>query len=209
MFTKWLSVESQSKLPNFGTHIVRVEAIIIRENPENPFVKEVLLIREKHGKHKDWKLISGNVELGEFVEQAVVREVKEEVGLNTHFISILGHGNRTSGKMGRNEIFFICNLLLADKNNKITLQEDEITEAKWFNIYDAGNLMIFIRSNFSVIYLKGLQKRCLNAAIQKRGLIKFISNEEDKNDKSKLHAHFIGLYGNWRGNKILKSKYNT
>jgi hypothetical protein len=77
MFTKWLSVESQSKLPNFGTHIVRVEAIIIRENPENPFVKEVLLIREKHGKHKDWKLISGNVELGEFVEQAVVREVKE------------------------------------------------------------------------------------------------------------------------------------
>jgi 8-oxo-dGTP pyrophosphatase MutT (NUDIX family) len=187
MLTLWLNDQSESKIPYFGTHIVRVEALIIRENPENPFNREILMVKEKNG--KDWKLISGNVEPGEFVEQAVVREVKEEVGLDAHFVSILGYGNRISQKMGRNEIFFVCNMSLTDKSyldsDHLVLQEDEILESKWMNIFDALG------------YLKGLQKRCLNAAIQKRGLIKFISNDTN----AKLHAHFVGHYGNWRSGK--------
>ena len=37
-----------------------------------------------------WKLPGGLVETGESIEQAVVREVWEETGINANFVSILG-----------------------------------------------------------------------------------------------------------------------
>jgi 8-oxo-dGTP diphosphatase len=60
-----------------------VDAIILNEK------KEVLLIKRKNEPFKDfWALPGGFVEYGERTEEAVVREVKEETGLDVEIIKL-------------------------------------------------------------------------------------------------------------------------
>jgi ADP-ribose/NAD+ diphosphatase len=188
MLTKWLSETSANKLPNFGTHIVRIEAVIVREQPtfENGNRKrcEALLVKEAFGHGEGYKLLSGSVEQGEYIEDAAVREVYEETGLRVKFVSILGYGNRTSVKYGRNELFFICHMRLVDETrpNAITLQDGELKEARWFDVKE-----IFADQRM----LKGLQKKCLNSAINRRGMMRFMPNE-DTGGQQRLRAHYVG-----------------
>ncbi len=116
-----------------------VDAIILNEE------EEVLLIKRKNEPFKDrWALPGGFVEYEERVEEAVVREVKEETGLDVeilklhnvysdpkrdprgHTISIVYHckiigGNLKGGDDAREARFFKYNenLKLAFDHNKI------------------------------------------------------------------------------------------
>ncbi len=128
MFTLWLGGE-EVKIPLYGTHIVRVEALLLRDDPSCLGVKQVLVVKERYTNYKrgkDWKLLSGAVEPGEFINEAIVREVKEEVGLCVKFCTVVGHGNRVSTKFGRNEIFFCCHVVLS--NHKDNTKYEPIYE---------------------------------------------------------------------------------
>ena len=180
MLTLWLGDENDVKIPNFGTHIVRVQALLLREDPNRPKVKQVLVVREKFShckKGRDWKLLSGAVEPGEFIDQAIVREVREEVGLRVKFCTVVGHGNRISIKFGRNEVFFCCQVMfetLEDerKSDQLILQDNELAEAKWMDINDA------IQREWQQNYkLRGLEKRCLLATLRNKGLVNFVSTD--------------------------------
>lgn len=62
---------------------ITVDAIILNEK------KEILLIKRKNDPFKDrWALPGGFVEYGERVEEAVVREVKEETGLDVEILKL-------------------------------------------------------------------------------------------------------------------------
>lgn len=71
-----------------------------RENPERPVIgvgavviqdDEVLLIRRgKPPKMGEWSLPGGAQELGEPIQQALRREVKEETGLDVEVLDFLG-----------------------------------------------------------------------------------------------------------------------
>ncbi|WP_274381473.1 NUDIX hydrolase [Paenibacillus mesophilus] len=52
-------------------------ALIFDETSEN-----VLMVRNKRGSSSDWSLPGGAVEPGETLEQAVIRETKEEAGVD-------------------------------------------------------------------------------------------------------------------------------
>ncbi|MEA2053695.1 MAG: NUDIX hydrolase [Candidatus Thermoplasmatota archaeon] len=61
-----------------------VDGVVIKD-------KKILLIKRKNDPFKGrWALPGGFVEYGETVEEAVVREVKEETGLETTVQSLLG-----------------------------------------------------------------------------------------------------------------------
>lgn len=67
---------SKDNRENPSRPIVGVGAVIIQNN-------EVLLIRRAKAPRKgEWSLPGGGVELGETTETALIREVKEETGLN-------------------------------------------------------------------------------------------------------------------------------
>jgi len=82
-----------------------VDGILFREG-------EVLLIR-RAGRtfHNYWALPGGRVEEGETVEEALIREIKEEVGVNAIPAAILGvYSNPERDPRGHTiSIVFICN----------------------------------------------------------------------------------------------------
>lgn len=51
----------------------------------------IILIKRKYGPYKgNWAIPGGFVEIGESVEQAAIREAKEETGLDVELISLIG-----------------------------------------------------------------------------------------------------------------------
>ena len=89
---------------------------------------KILLVRNKLGNYKKPSLIAGYVEIGETFEDAVYREVMEEVGLKIKNLTY--YDNQPWGLTGAQMIGFYADL---DGSDKITLQESELSEAKWYS----------------------------------------------------------------------------
>lgn len=85
-----------------------------------------------------WKLPTGLVEQGEDIPAAAVREVFEETGVRTEFVSILGirHGHNIA--FGKSDMFFLVALAIADgaTEHTITIQEQELAAAAWKSLDD-------------------------------------------------------------------------
>lgn len=62
-------------------HILSAAAIVVNDK------KELLLIK---GPRRDWEMPGGQVEEGESLSQAVVRETKEESGIDIEIIKFCG-----------------------------------------------------------------------------------------------------------------------
>lgn len=91
----------------------------------------LVLTRYKNRPFKRYALVAGFNEIGESIEDTVRREVMEEVGLkvkNLRFYKSQPWVFTDSLLMG-----FFCEL---DGDDKITLQEDELAEANWFERKD-------------------------------------------------------------------------
>ncbi|WP_339725053.1 NUDIX domain-containing protein [uncultured Paraglaciecola sp.] len=89
---------------------------------------ELLVIRERGG--STYKLPGGHLELGEKIEEAVIREVLEETGIETSFESVLGMASTHPYRFGKSNIYIVCKL--APLSTQINIQDThEIEEAKW------------------------------------------------------------------------------
>jgi 8-oxo-dGTP diphosphatase len=62
-------------------HIVSAAAIVVNDN------QEILLIK---GPRRGWEMPGGQVELGESLSQAAIRETKEESGIDIEIIKFCG-----------------------------------------------------------------------------------------------------------------------
>lgn len=87
---------------------------------------KLLLTRYAKGKYKKYALVAGYVEVGETLEEAVKREVMEEVGLKVKNL-----------RYYKNQPWSFSNSLLVgffaelDGSDKITLDLNELSEATW------------------------------------------------------------------------------
>jgi len=88
----------------------------------------MLLARNAHSVWHHYSLIAGYMEVGETAEQAVRREVLEEVGL--HVKNIRYTASQPWGFSQSLMLGFIAEL---DGAAEITLQESELSEAYWFS----------------------------------------------------------------------------
>jgi len=105
---------------------------------------KILLAQGKHYKGDFYSLIAGYVDIGESIEETVVREVKEEVGLDIKNL-----------KYYKSQPWpFSASVMLgftaeADDTQQIVIEEDEIKEAGWF---ERGNLPL----HSSVVSISGV-----------------------------------------------------
>jgi 8-oxo-dGTP pyrophosphatase MutT (NUDIX family) len=89
---------------------------------------EILVIRE-HGA-TTYKLPGGHIELGEKIEDAVIREVLEETGIQTTFIAVLGMASTHPYRFGKSNIYIVCKL--TPLSTQINIQDThEIDDARW------------------------------------------------------------------------------
>lgn len=77
-----------------------------------------------------WSLPAGFVNAGETVDEAVVRELKEETGIDCYVSGLIGF--RTGvirSDISDNMAIFYCRM--KDEQQEICIQEKELLEAKW------------------------------------------------------------------------------
>ena len=86
------------------------------------------LLMAKHQKDKPYVLIAGFVEYGESLEDTVVREVREEVGLKVK--NIRYYGSQPWGFAQNIQVGFVCEL---DGSDNITLDCSELYQADFFS----------------------------------------------------------------------------
>ncbi len=98
--------------------------------------KQILLIKSyKWAGGKLWSVPGGRINIGETIDQAIKREIFEEVGLKIKFkkvFLVLDAINPKYFFKHRHMIFLECECL-AD-NNSFRLDQREIQQAQWFNI---------------------------------------------------------------------------
>ena len=131
--SKWLLDKEESRIPTYATHQVGVGAVCINQE-----TNEILCVREKRNNYRPWKMPGGLAELGEHLDEAVVREVYEETGIQTRFLSVLGVRHTHGLQFGRSDLYFVCRLEpLPDAHGKIAQpvpQEGEIEAAAWVSL---------------------------------------------------------------------------
>lgn len=118
---------------------------------------EVLLMKRKNTGFEDemYELIGGHVERNESLKMAIVRETKEEIGIdiNENDLKFLTIHYRNSGENYIN-FFFVCDKYKGQLKN---CEPNKCDEINWFNI-----------SNLSE-NLGGMAKRVMNA--YKNGIV--------------------------------------
>lgn len=110
--------------------------------------QEVLVIQEKTGpaaRPGFWKvpgsatsfdsfslLPGGIVDEGEYIHEAAVREVQEETGVKTEFVSMIAMRQMPRARLEKMDLYFLC--LMKPLTNEIVLQEEEVADAKWMPV---------------------------------------------------------------------------
>jgi len=90
-----------------------------------------------------WALPGGKAELGETVEQTIVREVKEETGLNIAIISKVGEYHELGVQGGVEYDYYPACFLVKTVGGKIKNQESEIQEIKLFSLNELPETLAF------------------------------------------------------------------
>ena len=90
------------KIPGYCTHYAGVGCVIVNNKGE------VLIVKEKGGLRKGkWGLAGGVVDSNELLEEAMIRECKEELGIDCKFIKLLGFRELSKFKGNRNDLYFL------------------------------------------------------------------------------------------------------
>ncbi len=119
------------KFQPFPKTILSVAAIVIDKN-------NILVVKDKYESQElgaiVYKLPGGYVDDGEHVHVAAIREVKEETGIDTKFVSIIAfrHSHNQWWEMeSMSKLYFCC--ILEPLSTAISYENDELAEAKWMD----------------------------------------------------------------------------
>jgi 8-oxo-dGTP diphosphatase len=119
-----------------GIFNVAVEAVILNGS------RILITQRANEREHEpgEWEILTGRVDQGETFEEAVKREVMEEVGLDVDIFEPFNtfHFYRGKEKAEHLGLSFICMY----KGGEVTLQKEEQQEYKWATPEEATKLII-------------------------------------------------------------------
>lgn len=105
---------------------------------------KVLLIKRRTLPFKGyWALPGGRVDPGETVEQTIVREVKEETGLDVAVVRKIGEYHEQGAQDGEEYDYYPACFLVKKLGGEIKKQESEIEEIKLFSLNKVPESLAF------------------------------------------------------------------
>lgn len=126
---------------------VTVDMLIFTVNPERDYALELLLIeRGGHPFLGKWAIPGGFVEMGESLEEAAARELKEETGLQDIYMEQLF----TFGDVGRDprmRVISVAYMALVSKEKLKPVAGDDAAKVKWFAVHtDSGSGRLWLEA---------------------------------------------------------------
>lgn len=119
--------------------------------------KLLIILRGKGSKNEieKWEIPGGSVKFGETLEQALKREIKEELGIEIELIELLGICDHIIPKENQHWVSptFICKI---KKGIPKILEPNKCEEIKWLTIKEAKKIPLSIITKHD---LKELEKK--------------------------------------------------
>jgi 8-oxo-dGTP diphosphatase len=127
----------------------RTTTAIIPYSPD-----KILLIRRRTVPFRGyWALPGGRVESGETVEQTIVREVKEETGLDVVLVHKIGEYHEQGVQDGVEYDYYPACFLVKIVGGEIKKQESEIEDIKLFSLDEVPAALAFEHAQMIKDYL--------------------------------------------------------
>ena len=115
---------------------------------------KILLIKRDTVPFKGyWALPGGRAEPGENVEQTIVREVKEETGLDVVVVRKIGEYHEQGIQEGVEYDYYPACFLVKVVGGEIRRQQSEIQEIKLFKIHEIPENLAFVHNQMIKDYL--------------------------------------------------------
>merc|ERR1712037_33999 len=160
VLTRWLPEDESSGIPEYPHTYLGVGTITINEK------NEILVIKEKVRFYNNWKFPGGYVDRGENILDAAVREVKEETGVQTEAIGLVGFRHVLPQKdipfppFKCADIYAIC-ALRPTGDETIVRQEREVSEAEWLPVDEFLEKGSTHNTHFLNAYLKAKEQNII------------------------------------------------
>ena len=106
-----------------------------------------------------WALPGGKVDSGETVEHTVVREVKEETGLDVEIVRRMGEYHESGVQDGIEYDYYPSCFLVKPVGGNIRRQENEIEDIRLFDLKNIPEKLAFEHSSMIEDYMNILKEK--------------------------------------------------
>lgn len=141
-------------IPYYATHYIGAGGVVVNSR------QEILVVCERFrgGNRPYYKLPGGALHPGEHLVDGVIREVREETGVEAKFEALACFRHWHGYRYGKSDIYFVCRL--SPISEEIRMDEHEIEDCRWMPVSE------YLQSEFVGLF----NRRIVRAALENPGI---------------------------------------